>query len=288
MTVSKDHGATWINEWVDAQKIKGPSMKGASVFYRNLEEELDLARSTGHGLPLHLHSHEIDLSSCDVLGMGHSGALREEFMKELADNPNFQLGAGGSRLMDGSSRYQDVVEREVAEYFNVESALVVHSGWTANEAIFSTIPRPGDVIVYDELMHATALAGMKVSLALEQRLFRHNDLDAFIEVLEDVRDTQPLVRTGKRSVIIAVESYYSMDGDFCPLKEFIDAAKEVFPLGNAQFVVDEAHSFGIIGPRGKGFVAELGLEDEVAIRMCTFGKALAGAGGKRSIRVGLR
>lgn len=277
---TKDLGETWISEWAAAQKLKAPSIKGTSVFYRNLEEELDLARTTGHSLPLHVHSHEIDFSSCDVLSLGSSGALREEFLKELADHPDFQLGAGGSRLMDGHSSYQDTVEREVADYFGVESALIVHSGWTANQAIFSTIPRSGDVIVYDELMHATALAGMKLSLALEQRVFRHNDLDAFIEVLEEIRDSQPQIRNGKRSVIIAVESYYSMDGDYCPLEQMIEAAEEIFPHGNAQFVVDEAHSFGVIGPQGKGFVAELGLEDKVAMRMMTFGKSLAGSGGK--------
>lgn len=277
---TKDLGETWISEWAAAQKLKAPSIKGTSVFYRNLEEELDLARTTGHSLPLHVHSHEIDFSSCDVLSLGSSGALREEFLKELADHPDFQLGAGGSRLMDGHSSYQDTVEREVADYFGVESALIVHSGWTANQAIFSTIPRSGDVIVYDELMHATALAGMKLSLALEQRVFRHNDLDAFIEVLEEIRDSQPQIRNGKRSVIIAVESYYSMDGDYCPLEQMIEAAEEIFPHGNAQFVVDEAHSFGVIGPQGKGFVAELGLEDKVAMRMMTFGKSLAGSGGR--------
>lgn len=280
IATTTEPGSAWVSEWADAQKLKGPSIKDASVFYRNLEEELDLARATGHSLPLHLPNHEIDFSSCDVLSLGATGDLRREFLQELADNPNFHLGAGGSRLMDGHTRYQDKLEREIADMFDVESALVVHSGWTANQAIFSTIPRPGDVIVYDELMHATALAGMKISLALEQRLFRHNDVESFIEVLEDVRETQPLVRNGKRSVIIAVESYYSMDGDICPLKELIEAAKEVFPHGNAQFVVDEAHSFGVLGPQGLGFVAELGLEKEIAIRMHTFGKALSGSGGK--------
>lgn len=279
---TKDLGKTWMTEWADAQKLKAPTVKDSSIFYRNLEEELDLARTTGHSLPLHVHSHEIDFSSCDVLSLGSSGALRKEFLKELADHPDFQLGAGGSRLMDGHSTYQDQLEREIAEYFEVESALVVHNGWTANQSIFSTVPRSGDVIVYDELMHATALAGMKLSLALEQRVFKHNDLDAFIEVLEDIRDSQAQVRNGKRSVIIAVESYYSMDGDYCPLKEMIEAAEEIFPHGNAQFVVDEAHSFGVLGPRGRGFVAELGLEDKVAIRMMTFGKALAGSGGKQT------
>lgn len=255
-------------------------MKSSSVFYRNIEEELDRGRRTGDSFPVHFPSHTTDVSSCDVISLGHSGDLREEFLRELEANPGFYVGATGSRLMNGHWRYQDMVERELAELMGVESALIVHSGYTANQAIFSTVPRSGDVIVYDELMHATALSGMKISLALEQKPFRHNDVDHFIEVMEAVKESTPQVKAGKRCVIIGVESYYSMDGDICPLRELIEAAKDIFPLGNAQFIVDEAHSFGCMGPDGRGFVAEQGLEDEVAIRMCTFTKALSGSGGK--------
>ncbi|KAK1954691.1 PLP-dependent transferase [Colletotrichum sublineola] len=278
--VTKDLGVQWRQEWADAQKIKGPSMKNSSVFYRNIEEELDLSRKSGLCFPIHLPSHVTDFSSCDILGMGHSGALKEEFMKELEANPGFYIGAGGSRLLDGTTKYHDSFEKELAELMGVESALVVHSGYTANQAIFSTVPRSGDVIVYDELMHATALSGMKISLALDQRPFRHNDVEHFIEVMEAVKESNPLVKAGKRCVIVGVESYYSMDGDICPLRELIEAAKDIFPHGNAQFVVDEAHSFGVCGPEGTGFVREQGLTDEVAITMVTFTKALAGAGAK--------
>jgi 8-amino-7-oxononanoate synthase len=277
--VTKDLGAQWREEWADAQRVKGPSMKSSSVFYRNIEEELDLSRKSGLSFPIHLPSHDTDFSSCDVLGMGHSGALREEFLKELEANPNFYMGAGGSRLLDGTTEYHVAFEKEVAQLVGYESGLVVHSGYTANQAIFSTVPRSGDVIVYDELMHATALTGMKISLALDQRPFRHNDVDHFIETMEAVKESVPLVKAGKRCVIVAVESYYSMDGDICPLKELIDAANEIFPHGNAQFIVDEAHSFGVCGPEGAGFVKQQGLVDEVAIVMGTFTKALAGAGG---------
>ncbi|KAK2021942.1 PLP-dependent transferase [Colletotrichum zoysiae] len=277
---TNDWGVQWRQEWADAQKIKGPSMKNKSVFYRNIEEELDLSRKAGLSFPIHLPNHMADVSSCDTLGMGHSGAIKEEFLKELQANPDYYIGATGSRLLDGTTNYQDSFEKELADLMGVESALVVHSGYTANSAIFSTVPRTGDVIVYDELMHATALSGMKISLALDQRPFRHNDVDHFIEVMEAVKESNALVRAGKRCVIVAVESYYSMDGDICPLRELIKAAKDVFPQGNAQFVVDEAHSFGACGPEGTGFVREQGLTDEVAITMATFTKALAGSGGE--------
>jgi 8-amino-7-oxononanoate synthase len=109
--------------------------------------------------------------------------------------------------------------------------------------------------------------------------FRHNDVDSFIDILTDVRNSQPQIRSGNRSVIIAIEGFYSMDGDVCPLAELIQAAKEIFPEGQAQFIIDEAHSSGIVGPNGAGLVSALGLEKEIAVRMHTFGKALSSAGG---------
>lgn len=152
----------------------------------------------------------------------------------------------------------------------------------ANGAIFSVIPRPGDAIVYDEFIHASVHDGMKDSLALCKRSFRHNDVDSFLDTLVAVRDSQPQIRKGTRCVIIAVESIYSMYGDVCPLQDLIKAAKEIFPNGNAQFVIDEAHSTGVIGPKGAGLVCALGLEKDVVIRLHTFGKALAASGGKAS------
>lgn len=277
----QDLGVQWRKEWADAQKIRGPSVKHMSVFYRNIEEELDRGRQLGLTFPIHIPSHTTDFSSCDTLGMGYTGSLKQEYLNELDANPDYYIGATGSRLLDGTTVYNDMFETELAELFNVESALVVHSGNTANQAIFSTVPRSGDVIVYDELMHATALTGMKICLALEQRPFRHNDIEHFAEVMESVKESMPLIKSGKRTVIVAVESWYSMDGDICPLKELIDIANEIFPQGNAQFIVDEAHSFGAVGPKGLGFVEELGLGDQVAVRMVTFTKALAGSGGKR-------
>ena len=105
----------------------------------------------------------------------------------------------------------------------------------------------------------------------------HQDFEFPIRIL--VPRPQPLIRSGARSVLVIVESFYSMDGDVCPLKELIEAAKELFPGGNAQFFVDEAHSGGVIGLHGSGLVNQLGLQREVAIRDITFGKALSSFGG---------
>ena len=258
-------------------------MKSAPVFYRNLEEALDVRRRD-HGLHtikinLWQDGDAVDFSSNDTLSLGASGVLRAEFAHELECHPDIPPGAGSSRVMDGNYAYLEQVEDEIAQFHGAEAGLIMGSGFEANLAIFAAIPRPGDAIVYDELVHASTHDGMLHSQALTRVPFRHNDVDSFRDVMMSICDSQPLIRQGKRCVIVAVESFYSMDGDVCPLSELIEAAKEIFPDGNAQFLMDEAHSTGVVGPKGAGLVCELGLEKEVAIRLHTFGKALSASGG---------
>lgn len=257
-------------------------MKDGPCFYRNLEEALDTRRLDHNLVVFRDFTDGVDFSSNDFLSLATTGLLRMAFFDELAKHPNFRLGATSSRLLDGNSAYMETIEKEVAEFHNAEDAIIVNSGYEANGAIYTAIPRPGDAIVYDELVHASTHDGMKNSVTLTRVSFRHNDVDSLEETLVYIRDTQPLIKKGERSVIISVESVYSMDGDVCPLKEFVEIAKEVFPLGNAQFVVDEAHGTGVVGHQGGGLVQALGLEKEIAIRMHTFGKALASNGGKRN------
>ena len=276
-----------LAEWIKAQKLKAPSMKSAPAFYRNLEEALDVRRRD-HGLytiksNIWKDGDAVDFSSNDTLSLGASGALRAEFMRELESHPNIPPGAGSSRVMDGNYEYLEVVEDEIAQFHGAEAGLIVGSGFEANLAIFAAIPRPGDAIVYDDLVHASTHDGMQQTQAITRTPFRHNDIESFRDVMISVYNTQPLIKQGTRCVIVAVESFYSMDGDICPLGELIEAAKEIFPSGNVQFLIDEAHSTGVIGPHGAGLVCELGLEKEVAIRLHTFGKALSASGGTYDI-----
>lgn len=275
--------AAMLNDWMKGQTLVAPSIEGASVFYRNLEEALDVRRRTHASFILRHNVRQegnvIDFSSNDTLSLGTDGSLRKEFIQELERYPHIPLGPGGSRLMDGNYSYVGMVEDEIAAFHGADEGLIVGSGFEANVAILTAIPRAGDAIVYDELVHASTHDGMKNSQATSRTSFRHNDLDSFRNTLVSVHDTQPLIGHGKRSVIIAVESIYSMDGDVCPLEEMVTIAKEIFGSGNAQFLVDEAHSTGTVGSKGAGMVCQLGLEKEIAIRLHTFGKALASSGG---------
>ncbi|KAL8753773.1 MAG: hypothetical protein Q9184_005324 [Pyrenodesmia sp. 2 TL-2023] len=272
-----------FSRWMASQKPRAHTMRSAPAFYRNLEESLDVRRKD-HGL-LTLFKNTwtegvtADFCSNDSLAFGASGRLRKAFEDELARNIGAQLGAGGSRLMDGNYDYIEKVEQEIADYHGVEAALIVGSGCDGNYAIFEAIPRPGDAIIYDELVHASIWDGMSRSLASAKVPFAHNDVDAFREALISVWDSQPLIKQGKKCALIVVESFYSMEGDMPPLKELVQAAKEIFPGGNAQFIVDEAHSMGVVGQRGLGFVEALGLDSEIAIKTHTFSKAFGSIGG---------
>ncbi|KAI1388533.1 5-aminolevulinate synthase [Hypoxylon trugodes] len=281
-----------LEAWMKEQKLKGPQMKNAPTFYRNLEEALDVRR-TDHAMFTRTKSawkfgDAVDFCSNDLLSLGATGKIREAFLNELAAHPNFELYAGGSRLMDGNYDYIEETEQQIANFHGAETALIVGSGYEGNGAIYMAIPRPGDAIVYDELVHASTHDGMASSLALVKVAFRHNDVDALREVLTSVIDSQPMIRDGSRSIIISLESVYSMDGDVCPLIEMIDVAKEVCPKRNVVFIVDEAHATGIIGPKGAGLVRALGVEKEIAVRLHTCGKALASTGavilGKATVR----
>ncbi|KAK7211020.1 hypothetical protein V2G26_018198 [Clonostachys chloroleuca] len=121
---------------------------------------------------------------------------------------------------------------------------------------------------------------MSQSLAAQKVEFRHNDPESFREVLLSITETQPQIKQGRRCILVAVESTYSMTGDVCPLRELVQVAHEVFPgkQGNVQFIVDEAHSTGMMGPNGSGLVCYLGLEKEVAVVMHSFAKALGSVG----------
>lgn len=270
--------------WIKDQKPKGPGMKDAPTFYRNLEEALDIRRAD-HALFVRTKSawktgEAIDFCSNDLLSLGATGQMRTAFLEELARHPDFSMHAGGSRLMDGNYDYIEKTEQEIADFHGAETALIVCSGYAANSAIYSAIPRPGDAIVYDELVHASTLDGMAQSLAQTKVAFRHNDPDSFRETLASVVDSQAIIRDGSRSVLVSVESVYSMDGDVCPLMELLAIAKEVCPKGNAVFIVDEAHGAGILGRNGRGLVNALGVEKEIAVRLTTCGKALASTGGE--------
>lgn len=218
----------------------------------------------------------VDFSSNDFLSLAKSTELRDLFLDELKSGPSTtSLGSGGSRLLDGNSTYAEALESDIARFHGAETGLLCNSGFDANVGLFSCLPQPGDVIVYDEYIHASVHDGMKVSRAATKVPFAHNSVKALDTVLDGLLQGDIELRNGRRSVFVAVEAVYSMDGDVAPLLQIANLLDARLPHGNAHLIVDEAHSTGVFGPQGRGLVCELGLEDRVLVRLHTFGKALA-------------
>ena len=220
----------------------------------------------------------IDFNSNDYLSLSQSPILRAHFLKKLSEAPDV-LGSGGSRLLV-NGRAHAALEARLSKFFNAETALLFNSGYDANVGFFSCIPSAGDVVICDESIHASVHDGIRASRARDAQFsFSHNSLQDLRKILVGLNENRDELKSGQNSLFLVVESLYSMDGTFAPLREIVDLLDQVFPLKNAYLVVDEAHSTGIYGRQGRGRVALLGLEDRVLARLHTFGKALAANGG---------
>ena len=195
----------------------------------------------------------IDFFSNDYLGLS-----KEDFSCEISS-----YGATGSRLISGTTPRMLEIESEIAQIFAVQSSLMFNSGYDANLGLFSSIPQRGDTILYDEFIHASVRDGIRLSHA-KTISFRHNDIE----------DLSAKIERSDGSIYVAVESLYSMDGDFAPIKKLAVLCKS----RNAYLIVDEAHACGVFGENGKGLVFELGLTHLVFARLVTFGKAYGSHG----------
>ncbi|KAF8874003.1 pyridoxal phosphate-dependent transferase [Infundibulicybe gibba] len=219
----------------------------------------------------------VDFNSNDYLSLSASPQLRSLFFKKLSAAPDV-LGSGGSRLLVNGQAHS-ALEARLATFFASPAALLFNSGFDANVGFFSCIPQTGDVVVYDEYIHASVHDGIRASRARgAQFSFPHNSIPEFHRLLQRLSHEHDGLRSGDHSLFVAVESLYSMDGTFAPLEEIVEILEAVFPMGNGYLVVDEAHSTGIYGHQGRGRVAMLGLEHKVLARLHTFGKALAATG----------
>ncbi len=207
----------------------------------------------------------VDFASNDYLGLASSAALAEAMRAAL--DRGVPVGSGGSRLLRGNHPEHEALEAEAAAFFGSEAALFCATGFAANSALLATLPQRGDLILADELIHASSHEGLRLTRA-EHRLVSHNDPDAYAKAITAWRRGASS-SSGAGQVWIAVETLYSMDGDFAPLAELSALAQRE----GAILIADEAHATGIYGPGGRGLVADLPQRDHI-ISLHTCGKAL--------------
>jgi 8-amino-7-oxononanoate synthase len=211
-----------------------------------------------------------DFTSNDYLALAESAVLRDAAAQALARG--VPLGAGGSRLLRGNHPEHEALEEEAASFFGSETALYFPTGFAANAAIAATLPRRGDLIVHDALIHASFRDGLEPAriAAVEAP---HNNVGAMDDIIRGWRASG-----GDGQVWIAVETLYSMDGDRAPLPDLLRLAAR----HDAMLVLDEAHATGVHGDEGRGLLNQtMGAAYEGApniISLHTCGKALGAAG----------
>lgn len=202
-----------------------------------------------------------DFASNDYLGLADSEALRTALAAGI--ERGLPAGSGGSRLLRGNHDEHEALEADAARHYGSEAALFFATGFAANAALFATLPQRGDLIVHDELIHASAHDGMKLGRAGHVAA-AHNDAQAFDDIIARWR-----AGGGAGTPWIAVESLYSMDGDRAPLAALAAVAER----HDAILVVDEAHATGVFGAGGAGLAHDLVRRDNL-ITLHTCGKAL--------------
>ena len=227
---------------------------------QNLSEKLKIRKQNNALRQLPNATSLTDFASNDYLGWSQSELIFDETHQLLLDRNIKNNGATGSRLLSGNHQLYTETEGFIARFHQSESALIFNSGYDANVGFFSSVPQRGDLILYDELCHASIRDGIQLSKAKAYK-FNHNDFEDLEQLIQ---------RNPNTTLYIVTETVFSMDGDCPNLEELVSVSNKY----NCYLVVDEAHALGVFGERGEGLVQMLGLQDEIFARIMTFGKGL--------------
>ena len=235
-------------------------------FPKKLFALLDKRRTDENIRKLTLPKHNlIDFSSNDYLGFAKSAALKKGKDAVVLQYAIQQQGSTGSRLITGNSSIHECCEEEIATFHQAEKALLFNSGYDANVGLLSAVLQRGDVVLYDELCHASIIDGIRLSFANAYK-FKHNDIAHLTNLLDKNKSAE--------NIYVVSESVFSMDGDCALLKEISGLCKKY----HAYLIIDEAHAIGVYGEQGRGLCNELGLEQDCFARVYTFGKAMGAHG----------
>lgn len=215
----------------------------------------------------------INLSSNNYLGLtDHPKMVRAA----ISAIKRYGVGSGAVRTIIGTLKIHEELEKRLAKFKGVESALVFQSGFCANQGIIGTLLGEGDLAISDELNHASIIDGLRLTKATRM-VYRHADMADLEEKLREG------IRQGFKKIMIITDGVFSMDGDVAPLDKIYDLAKKY----NAITMIDDAHGSGVMGD-GKGTVHHFGLSKVWDIQMGTLSKAVGCMGGYIATRKEIR
>jgi 8-amino-7-oxononanoate synthase len=207
----------------------------------------------------------VDFSSNDYIGFAKFETIFNKTHQYLIDH-NFKInGATGSRLLSGNHNLYQETENYIAKFHNVTSALIFNSGYDANVGFFGCVPQRNDLILFDELCHASIRDGILMSNAKSYK-FKHNDFEDLEELIQKIY----INNSTSTAIYIVTESVFSMDGDSPNLEELIRVSEKY----NCFLVIDQAHALGVFGEKGEGLINTLQLQDKIFAQIITFGKGL--------------
>ncbi|GGC97579.1 glycine C-acetyltransferase [Pontibacillus salipaludis] len=205
----------------------------------------------------------IQLSSNNYLGLTSHPRLKqaaEDAVKE------YGVGTGSVRTIAGTLSMHEDYERKLAKFKHTEAALVFQSGFTTNQGVLSSMLSDQDVVISDELNHASIIDGIRLTKAA-RKIYKHVDMESLEEKLKE--------STEYRTRLVVTDGVFSMDGNIAPLIEIVELAEKY----DALIMVDDAHASGVLGENGRGTVNHFGLDGRVHIQVGTLSKAIGVLGG---------
>lgn len=229
---------------------------------KSLQQKLQMRDQQNALRKLTAPNNLIDFASNDYIGFAKNESIFHQTHQFLLDKNSIINGATGSRLLSGNHVLYPEAEEFIANFHQTDAALIFNSGYDANVGFFSSVLQRNDVILYDELCHASIRDGIQMSNAKAYK-FGHNDFEDLEKLIQKFDSTN-------NEIYIATESVFSMDGDAPNIEELVAVSKKY----KALLVIDEAHALGVFGAKGEGLIQNLGLQNEVFARIMTFGKGL--------------
>lgn len=205
----------------------------------------------------------IQLSSNNYLGLTTHPRLKVAALEAVR---TYGAGTGSVRTIAGTFSMHERFEEKLARFKHTEAALVFQSGFTANVGVIASILGEEDVVISDELNHASIIDGIRLTKA-SRRIYRHADLDDLEKALKETQSA--------RTRLVVTDGVFSMDGDIAPLKEIVELCERY----DAIVMVDDAHASGVLGKNGRGTVDHFGLHGRVHIQVGTLSKAIGVLGG---------
>ncbi|MCG4585135.1 glycine C-acetyltransferase, partial [Anaerosalibacter bizertensis] len=206
----------------------------------------------------------INLSSNNYLGFANHPRLKKAAIEAVE---KYGAGAGAVRTIVGNMDIHEELEKLLAEFKREEAAFIYQSGFNCNAGTIQAITEKGDLIISDELNHASIIDGSRLSKA-DKTIYKHSDIDHLEKVLKENRDKY-------NNILIITDGVFSMDGDIAKLPEIVELAEKY----EAMTYVDDAHGSGVLGESGRGTVDHFNLHGRVDFSIGTLSKAIGVVGG---------